>query len=144
MLCNSNQYDLQPELYFKLAASPLAACSPRHMWIVDPPYSRLRRSVIGLPCKIELKINGSSYFSELYTNISNVPRTILCSSALLIGDLSVSPKYLYQQYNLYIKNCFVIGQIMQSHSRSEPTIDTIYISRTASTSDDVFLDYICF
>ena len=40
-------------LYFLLAASPLAACSPRHIWIVDPPYSRLRRSIIGLPCKIE-------------------------------------------------------------------------------------------
>ena len=26
----------------------------RHIWIVDPPYSRLRRSVIGLPCKIEM------------------------------------------------------------------------------------------
>ena len=41
-------------LYSLLAASPLAACSPRYIWIVDPPYSRLRRSVIGLPCKIEM------------------------------------------------------------------------------------------
>ena len=39
--------------YLPLAASPLAACSPRHIWIVDPPYSCLRRSIIGLPCKIE-------------------------------------------------------------------------------------------
>ena len=30
----------------------------RHIWIVDPPYSRLRRSVIGLPCKIGMKKNG--------------------------------------------------------------------------------------
>ena len=44
--------------------------------------------------------------------VSNVPRTILCSSVLLIGDLSVSPKYLYHQYNSYIENCIHIGRIL--------------------------------
>ena len=36
----------------------------RHIWIVDPTYSRLRRSVIGLPCKIGLKKNGVKYLSD--------------------------------------------------------------------------------
>jgi len=44
--------------------------------------------------------------------VSNVPRLILCSSALMIGDLSVSPNYLYYQYDLYIENCIQIGLIL--------------------------------
>ena len=41
----------------------------RHIWIVDPPYSRLRRSVIGLPCKIGLKIP----YSRLRRSVIGLP-----------------------------------------------------------------------
>ena len=47
--------------------------------------------------------------------VSNVRRPILCSSALLIGDLYVSPKYY--------------------------TINTIHISKTSSTSDEYCSSY---
>ena len=84
-------------------------------------------------------------------------RAVLCSSALLIGDLSVSPKYLYHQFDLYIENCIHFGRcfprlymFLMCEDRSFAarrcwlviclslpntfTINAIHISKTASKS----------
>ena len=72
-------------------ASPLAACSPRHIWIVDPPYSRLRRSVIDLPYDIG--------FSPLFRNPHN--KLSIISSNIYLEKVirsSVAGVRIFQNY----------------------------------------------